>query len=394
MPRRMVAFGVLALAAVAVSVALARQGSGPASAPAPLGGRSWSLMKLDQGQPLRYALILPDHFVRERAYPVLMALPPGDAGEAMVDVSLRKYWEAEARKRGWVVVSPVAPEGRSFLDSPALLPRLIDDVSRSVSIEGGRVHLAGVSSGGRAAFRAAALSPNSFASLTLLPGCPPTPDDGARASSLKSMRVRFYAGDRDKAWLAQERAALASLRGAGVDASLTVLENQGEPLAIEPADLFNWLESARPGDVREALMDEGALAASRAQMEESLDAFHAALAAGDKGVLASILTPEAVVLGPEANQRFDRAGLVRWAISRSPNDPNPFAGVLKGRTLGATLGGESAWVEEAILSPRLGSLRATGVLVRLAGGWKIAQFHISAGVPQQARPEGAMAGAR
>ncbi len=389
MSRRVVPIGVIALAALAVSVAIARQSAAP-SPGAPIAGRAWSLVKLDQGKALKYALILPDHFVRERAYPVLLALPPGDASEAMVEVALRKYWEDEARRRDWVVVSPVAPEGRPFLESPALLPRLIDDLSRSIAIEGGRVHLAGVSSGGRAAFRAATLYPNSFASLTLLPGCAPTPDDAARAGVLKSMRVRMYAGGKDKAWLAQERAALASLRGAGVDASLSVLEEQSEPLAIEPAELFRWLESARPNDSREGIMDEGALAASRAQMEEALDALHAALASGDESVLASILTPEAVVLGPESGQRFDRAGIVKWGIAVSPNDPNPFAGVLKGRTLGATLGGESAWVEEAVLSPRLGSLRVTGVLVRRAGGWKVAQLHVSAAAPRA----GALAGAK
>jgi hypothetical protein len=61
----------------------------------------------------------PYQFARHRfdktiAYPVLLALPPGDQSKELVAAGLRLYWEAQAKKRGCVVISPAAPEGTSF----------------------------------------------------------------------------------------------------------------------------------------------------------------------------------------------------------------------------------------------------------------------------------------
>jgi hypothetical protein len=44
----------------------------------------------------------------------LLALPPGDQSKELVAAGLRLYWEAQAKKRGWVVISPAAPEGTRF----------------------------------------------------------------------------------------------------------------------------------------------------------------------------------------------------------------------------------------------------------------------------------------
>lgn len=71
-------------------------------------------LKLSTGGVLKYALVLPDGFDSAKPFPVLLALPPGAQNAAMVDGSLRMYWEAEAKKRGWVVVSPAAPAGASW----------------------------------------------------------------------------------------------------------------------------------------------------------------------------------------------------------------------------------------------------------------------------------------
>src|SRR6516164_11610929 len=67
-----------------------------------------------KGSSLEYALILPGHFDKTKPYPVLLALPPGDQSERMVEAGLNLYWQAEAKRRGWVVVSPAATEGKSF----------------------------------------------------------------------------------------------------------------------------------------------------------------------------------------------------------------------------------------------------------------------------------------
>ena len=93
------------------------------------------------GRVLEYALILPDHFDKTAPYPVLLALPPGDQSKQLVDAGLHLYWEAEARKRGWVVISPAAPQGESFYTGAEKeLPNLLDEISKSVSAQGRRAH--------------------------------------------------------------------------------------------------------------------------------------------------------------------------------------------------------------------------------------------------------------
>jgi hypothetical protein len=87
------------------------------------------------GHTIDYALILPDHFDKSKAYPVLLALPPGDQSRQMVEAGLNFYWEAEAKRRAWVVISPSAPSGESFytgLDQE-LRPLLTKWLTRSCS---------------------------------------------------------------------------------------------------------------------------------------------------------------------------------------------------------------------------------------------------------------------
>lgn len=109
---------------------------------------------IHDGHTIDYALVLPDHFDKSKAYPVLLALPPGDQSRQMVEAGLNFYWEAEAKRRGWVVISPIAPSGENFYSGlERELPPLVDEVARSVRVEGGKVHLAGVSNGGLSAYR-------------------------------------------------------------------------------------------------------------------------------------------------------------------------------------------------------------------------------------------------
>src|SRR5271155_4803123 len=84
------------------------------------------------GHTIDYALVLPDHFDKTKPYSVLLALPPGDQSRQLVEAGLNLYWEAEAKRRGWVVISPAAPEGESFYTGlEKELPSLLDEVAKS-----------------------------------------------------------------------------------------------------------------------------------------------------------------------------------------------------------------------------------------------------------------------
>jgi poly(3-hydroxybutyrate) depolymerase len=198
------------------------------------------------GHTIDYALILPDHFDKSKAYPVLLALPPGDQSRQMVEAGLNYYWEAEAKRRGWVVISPVAPSGENFysgLDQE--LPPLLDEVARSVVFEGGKVHLAGVSNGGLSAYRVITEFPDRFLSLTVLPGVPPDARAFAALKNLKGIPVAAFAGGDDAEWVRGSREASQELDRLGIQNTLTIVPGSGHVIRLDPGALFDLLDQRR-----------------------------------------------------------------------------------------------------------------------------------------------------
>ena len=160
--------------------------------------REFKELKLPDGKTMRYALVLPISYSPEQTYPVVLALPPSAGAEAHVDMGLTKYWETEARSRGWIVVSPASPAGDQFnTDGHRYLPALLDEIARTIKVEGGRFHLAGVSAGGQAAFRAGTLYPERFLSLTVLPGAAKSQEDFDRLDKLRGINVTMWYGEND-----------------------------------------------------------------------------------------------------------------------------------------------------------------------------------------------------
>src|SRR5271156_6307238 len=198
------------------------------------------------GHTIDYALILPDHFDKSKAYPVLLALPPGDQSRQMVEAGFNFYWEAEAKRRAWVVISPSAPSGESFytgLDQE--LPPLLDEVAHSVLFEGGKVHLAGVSNGGLSAYRVITQFPDRFVSLTVLPGVPPDARALAALKSLKGIPVAAFVGGDDTEWVRGSRDASQEMDRLGIQNTLTIVPGSGHVIRLDPGKLFDLLDQRR-----------------------------------------------------------------------------------------------------------------------------------------------------
>lgn len=203
---------------------------------------------LDLGkQQIRYALILPDGFDPAKTYPALLALPPGAQNEMMVEAALDLYWEREAKKRGWIVVSPINPGFANLFQSELdPLGRLMDDISARYKIEGGTFHLAGVSNGGRAAFLEALHAPGRFASLLVLPGVMDPGTSAKRIKALGDMAVVMFVGADDTAWATEAQRTLDALKKAGIQATLTVRAGEGHRVSVPPEQLFDVLDTSRP----------------------------------------------------------------------------------------------------------------------------------------------------
>jgi len=201
---------------------------------------------------LRYALTLPDHFVRSQPYPVLLAFPPGPQTEPMVNAGFDRYWGPQASRRGWIVVSPVAPVGQVFhRGGDTLIPALLDEIASEFQIEGGRFHLAGWSNGGRTAFHVALGHASRVRSLVVLPGGPPTENDVDRLGQLKGILVRMFAGERDTEWVRLMHDTEQRLKALGISVETTVLPGEGHvPPSLDGERIMTLLEKLRKDSAR------------------------------------------------------------------------------------------------------------------------------------------------
>lgn len=193
-----------------------------------LRGHEYFDMKMEDGVKLQYAVQLPDNFDASKTYPVLLALPPGSQSQGAVEVGLRMFWGAQAAKRGWIVVSPIKPEGGWYKKRAGRYMRqLLDALEGRYNLEGGKFHIAGCSGGGPSAFHIAIDSPRRFHSLTGIPGYPRKTRDFDRLERLRNVRVRMFVGGNDRGWQKSLRRTQSKLEELGCDSTLTVFSNEG-----------------------------------------------------------------------------------------------------------------------------------------------------------------------
>jgi pimeloyl-ACP methyl ester carboxylesterase len=332
---------------------------------------------VDREPALEFVLQLPDEPLAGAALPVLLALPPGDQSRTMVEAGMSRDWAAEARARGWAVVSPIAPAGGSFAgQNDELLAELLDHVETLVDVEGGRFHVAGPSNGGRSAFHFAALHPERIASLLVLPGFPPTDSDAGRLAHLLDVPIAMWVGGDDERWLTASRSAHGALVGLGHPmVSLEVLEGEGhQPQSVTGEVLFERLQTFHDVLVREA--------EQRRAVGDVLDDFHRAASEADGARYFAHFGPGAVFLGTDANER--------WTIPefRLYAEPHFDAGrgwtyVARERFVDVDFDGHTAWFDERLDNAKYGEVRGTGVLRRFDDTWRIVQYNLALPVPNE-----------
>lgn len=363
----------IAMVCVLASFALVQSPS-PAS---PAGKREWRELALEGGATLRYAVVTPEPFDASAPHPVLLALPGGAQDTSLVERDLDTYWQAQAIARGWVVIAPTAPGGKSFFEgSEALLPKLLDAIEHDFAIESGRVHLAGISNGGLSAFRIATREPQRFASLTVSPGYALDDADFPRLDALAETPIAMLAGGADEDWaraMERTRARLVELGSNSVE--LTVFPGEGHrPASVDGARLFGELEKFR--------VRARARATEESAVRAVLDDFHLAASQADGERYFAHLAPDAVYIGTD--------GAERWSVAEFRAYAMPYFSRGKGwtytaseRHVGLSADGRTAWFDERLVNAKYGEVRGSGALRKLGKEWRIAQYVLSFAIPNE-----------
>lgn len=349
-------------------------------------------IKLESGARLRYAVVFPPKFKSEPAvpYPVLLALPQGKQDEEMVELGLNMYWESEAQARGWIAVSPMTPDERFFYDAPPeWIPMVMDEVEKSINLEGGKFHLAGVGNGGLAAFHIALRHPERFQTLMVLPGFIRSTEDQAKAAVLKGIRVRIYVGDRDYAWLPLVRRCADALMAAGVETKLEVIAEEGHMLRIKPTKLFTALDGMRIRIIAD--QEKHATRAPNDPIGAVLDDFHDAAAKGDGKRYFNHLSAQAVFLGTDGTERWTKENFQKWASDHGYMNGKGWVYTARKRNVTMSPDGKVAWFDEVLANEKYGECRGSGVLIRddQEGKfrWLITQYNLTIPIPNDVTDE-------
>ena len=225
------------------------------------------------------------------------------------------------------------------------------------------------SNGGRGAFRVALESPGRFASLTVLPGYPPEPEDDERLGLLTALPIALYVGGDDGPWLERSRETVGRLVQLGADmVSLRVYPGEGHtPPSLTGEALFAQLEDFR----------------ARAAVGAVLDDFHAAASEPDGERYFAHFAEGGTFYGTDAGERWSVDAFRAYAAPHfstgrgwtyHPRDRHVFLGP----------SADVAWFDERLDNAKYGELRGSGVLVLVEGSWRIAQYNLAFPVPNDA----------
>ena len=331
-------------------------------------------LDLADGSRLLYALVLPDDFVADKTYPALLAMPPGPQTLQMVESGLLRFWGKQAAERGWIVVSPVAPEGKLFFRGSEIhIPQLLDHIQSKYNIEHNKFHMAGASNGGRSSFRIAGLYPERFLSITVLPGFPPNEEDVKRLGKLRGMPINMFAGGDDVRWVEKMNETKHILNELGIEVTTKIFTGEGHvPQSLEGLVIMDLLDNI-PKHIAPASVDEQAVG-------YALDQLHDAASKADGERYFNLFAPDAVFLGTDATER--------WSIEQFQAYAKPFfdAGTgwtyhMRKRNIFIDSDANTAWFDEVLHNDKYGKCRGTGVLVKLHDGWKIAQYNLMFPIP-------------
>lgn len=345
-------------------------------------------VKASDGTAINYLLAKPKGFEPTKYTPCIVALPPGREDETMAREAFRRYFEAEASRRGWLVAMPISPQGSKFFNArPDAIWAVSDQIRTEFRITGGKPHLAGVSNGGTDALSAAVLAPHRYASVTVLPGMLADDLKPEDLSKVAGLRFTFFVGSKDSLWLEGTNASVAKLVAAKALASVTVIPEAGHILELDPRTLFDAFIAApidatqrNPALETDPAKRAAVIEAKKRSIDAVLTDYHDAAAKADLQRYFNHFTSDFVFYGTDATER--------WPLDQFRSFCEPLFAKGKGwlytcvsRNIFLAPAGETAWFDEVVANESYGECRGSGVLVFTDGIWRLAQYNLVIPVP-------------
>lgn len=150
-------------------------------------------------------------------------------------------------------------------------------------------------------------------------------------------------------------------------------------------ELFRTVEGWKISHITDTRNTEGCLTEApnaRAPIDTLLDAWHQAAAAADSDGFFSKMTKDGIYLGTDATERWLRDELKAW--SRKAFD-REVAWLFRphDREVYFSKDGQTAWFEELLDTPHMGTCRGSGVLTLTDEGWLIRHYDLALMVPNE-----------
>lgn len=124
----------------------------------------------------------------------------------------------------------------------------------------------------------------------------------------------------------------------------------------------------------------------RPAISRTLDAFHQAASRADETTYFDLMSADFIFLGTDATERWDKAGFLAYAHPHFAQGKG-WTFVPRDRHVVIEPDGDTAWFDELLDSASYGVCRGSGVLRRVNGEWKVAQYNLSIPIPNELAKE-------
>jgi hypothetical protein len=131
-----------------------------------------------------------------------------------------------------------------------------------------------------------------------------------------------------------------------------------------------------------AAASPGGARGDRAAIDRVLDDWHDAAAHADEARYFDHIAPGGIFLGTDVTERWEKEAFRAYA---HPHFAGGKAWSFKAVDRHVTFApdGATAWFDERLDTEKLGTARGSGLVVRSASGWQIAQYDLSIPIPNE-----------